>query len=91
LRLFPQSRIVNGHETGVNEYPMMAALVNLRRRDVLCGATVISSRYCLTAAHCLVNRNTAYTAILVGDHDITSGTLTLHLSSHEAATRRNGN
>lgn len=71
-----QSRIVNGRETGVNEYPMMAGLVDVQRRDVICGASVISSRYCLTAAHCLVNRQTQYTGILVGDHDIYSGTET---------------
>ncbi|PNF43142.1 Venom serine protease 34 [Cryptotermes secundus] len=95
-----QSRIVNGRETGVNEYPMMAGLVDLQIRDVICGATVISSRYCLTAAHCLLNRQTAYTAILVGDHDISTGTetnsakllTTEHFEPHplyNSATQRN--
>lgn len=71
-----QSRIVNGHETGVNEYPMMAALVDAQIKDIFCGATVIARRYCLTAAHCLLNRPTTYTGVLVGDHDIRSGTET---------------
>jgi hypothetical protein len=83
LRLFPQSRIVNGQETGVNEYPMMAALVDLRIRDLFCGASVISSRYCLTAAHCVDNRPTADTAVLIGDHDISSGTLMHHPGCHK--------
>jgi trypsin len=69
---------VNGKETGVNEYPMMAGLVDLQIRDLYCGASVISRRYCLTAAHCLLNRQTGYTAVLVGDHDISSGTLIRH-------------
>jgi secreted trypsin-like serine protease len=53
---------------------MMAAVVDIQIRDVICGASVISNRYCLTAAHCVLNRQTAYTAILVGDHDISTGT-----------------
>jgi trypsin len=69
---------VNGQETGVNEYPMMAAMVDLQIRDLFCGASVISSRYCLTAGHCLLNRHTTDTAVLIGDHDITSGTFMYH-------------
>lgn len=34
------TRIVGGVETGVNEFPMMAGLVSLRSREVLCGATL---------------------------------------------------
>jgi secreted trypsin-like serine protease len=62
---------------------MMAAVVDVRRMKVICGASVISTRYCLTAAHCLVNGQTEYTAILVGDHDISRGTFMLRPSSHE--------
>nr|AFZ78857.1 trypsin-like serine protease [Coptotermes formosanus] len=71
-----QSRIVNGRETGVNEYPMMAALVDFQIRDIFCGTTVIARRYCLSAAHCLLNRLTADIGVLIGDHDISTGTET---------------
>lgn len=60
-------------ETGVNEYPMMAGLVDSFQRDVYCGATIISERYVLTAAHCLTNRDTSSMGVLVGDHDLSTG------------------
>lgn len=39
------TRIVGGVETGVNEFPMMSALVNLRSRAVHCGATISKSGF----------------------------------------------
>ncbi|XP_025073849.1 venom serine protease 34-like [Pogonomyrmex barbatus] len=67
------TKIVGGMETGVNEYPMMAGLVDFSRRDVYCGATIISEKYVLTAAHCLTDRDTSNMGILVGDHDLSTG------------------
>jgi len=60
-------------ETGVNEYPMMAGLVDPFLKDVFCGATIISVKYVLTAAHCLTDRNTNSVGVLVGDHDLSTG------------------
>ncbi|XP_025269824.1 venom serine protease 34 [Camponotus floridanus] len=67
------TKIVGGMETGVNEYPMMAGLVDPSQKDVYCGGTIISERYILTAAHCLDNKNTSNVGILVGDHDLSTG------------------
>lgn len=39
------TRIVGGVETGVNEFPMMAGIVNLRSKDILCGATISKTWY----------------------------------------------
>ncbi|XP_032688479.1 venom serine protease 34-like [Odontomachus brunneus] len=67
------TKIVGGVETGVNEYPMMAGLVDPYEREVFCGGTIISPKHVLTAAHCVSNRNTSNVGVLVGDHDLTTG------------------
>ncbi|EAT41697.1 AAEL006692-PA [Aedes aegypti] len=67
------TKIVNGMPTLVNEFPMMAGLVSLSARNVFCGATIISNRHALTAAHCLTGQKITNTALLVGDHDLSTG------------------
>uniref|UniRef100_A0A182Y9G7 Peptidase S1 domain-containing protein n=1 Tax=Anopheles stephensi TaxID=30069 RepID=A0A182Y9G7_ANOST len=66
-------RIVNGVETTVNEFPMMAALIDVKTKTVICGATIVTNNYALTAAHCLLQRTTTDTVLLVGDHNIKTG------------------
>lgn len=70
-----EMRIVGGIETGVNEFPMMAALIDPVIRRVFCGATIISKRYSVTAAHCIADRDSDPMGIglLVGDHDVATG------------------
>ena len=68
------TRIVGGTTTGVNEYPMMAGLVDSQAPVVFCGATIIATKYVLTAAHCFNNKNPQQLGVLVGDHDLTTGT-----------------
>ncbi|KAG8228668.1 hypothetical protein J437_LFUL008905 [Ladona fulva] len=67
-------RIVGGIEAGVNEFPMMAALANPVTRRPICGATIISRRYAVTAAHCLSlgNPDRVRLGLLVGEHDIST-------------------
>ncbi|KAG4069063.1 hypothetical protein HA402_008374 [Bradysia odoriphaga] len=67
------SRIVGGQETAPNEFPSTAALVSTTYVALFCGATIISSRYVVTAAHCLRKTYSYETAVLVGDHDLTTG------------------
>ncbi|XP_053698575.1 trypsin-1-like [Sabethes cyaneus] len=47
------SRIVGGIKADINEFPWMAML--LYRGTFYCGGSLISDRYVLTAAHCVLN------------------------------------
>ncbi|XP_066259154.1 venom serine protease 34-like [Euwallacea similis] len=66
-------RIVGGMETGINEFPAMAALINLESGLLYCGAHIISDRFLLTAAHCVYGKDPGTLGVLVGDHNITAG------------------
>nr|AAK48894.1 CUB-serine protease [Panulirus argus] len=63
------TRIVGGQETEVNEYPWQVLLVT-RDMYVICGGSIISSQWVLTAAHCVDGGNIGY--VLVGDHNFAS-------------------
>ncbi|XP_066262338.1 transmembrane protease serine 9-like [Euwallacea similis] len=66
-------RIVGGHDTLVNEYPAMAGVVRIDTGGIFCGGTIISRKYVLTAAHCVVNQDVNNYRVLVGDHDTSIG------------------
>ncbi|XP_017040595.2 transmembrane protease serine 9-like [Drosophila ficusphila] len=60
------SRITNGREAVLRSAPFMAYLyVN---SYLHCGGSIISSRYVLTAAHCIVNQ----IKVRLGEHDVTT-------------------
>ncbi|KPI92442.1 Serine protease easter [Papilio xuthus] len=65
------NRIVGGISAGLYEFPWLA-LISYRDSDGVlkfkCGGTVISARYVLTAAHCIVGQQIA--GVRIGDYDI---------------------
>uniref|UniRef100_A0A182N2U5 Peptidase S1 domain-containing protein n=1 Tax=Anopheles dirus TaxID=7168 RepID=A0A182N2U5_9DIPT len=68
------SKIVNGVPTLVNEFPMMAGLVDSKSKAVFCGATIISDYHSISAAHCMTGRSISAIGLLVGDHNLSVGT-----------------
>ncbi|XP_017756045.1 PREDICTED: venom serine protease 34-like [Eufriesea mexicana] len=67
------TRIVGGVDAGVNEFPMMAGIVDVVLRRVFCGSTLIAKKYVVTAAHCLLNKEVSILGILLGEHDVSTG------------------
>jgi len=71
------SRIVNGEEAGVGEYPWLALLgyTSARGGDPQwkCGGSLIGDQHVLTAAHCVTGLPGSFklTKVRVGEHDIT--------------------
>ncbi|KAM7087357.1 ovochymase-2 [Molossus nigricans] len=67
LNLF--SRIVGGSQVVKGSYPWQVSLK--RRQKHICGGTIISPQWVITAAHCVANRNIASTLnVTAGKHDL---------------------
>uniref|UniRef100_A0A8C3VUL4 Ovochymase 2 n=1 Tax=Catagonus wagneri TaxID=51154 RepID=A0A8C3VUL4_9CETA len=63
------SRIVGGSQVAKGSYPWQVSLK--RRQKHVCGGTIISPQWVITAAHCVANRNTASTFnVTAGEYDL---------------------
>nr|XP_023406363.1 ovochymase-2 [Loxodonta africana] len=63
------SRIVGGSQVEKGSYPWQVSLK--RRQKHICGGTIISPQWVITAAHCVANRNIASTLnVTAGEYDL---------------------
>ncbi|XP_032751786.1 ovochymase-2 [Rattus rattus] len=63
------SRIVGGSQVKKGSYPWQVSLKQKQKH--ICGGTIISSQWVITAAHCMANRNIALTLnVTAGEHDL---------------------
>lgn len=62
------SYVINGHHSRLGQWPWQA-LVHTGQRFV-CGASIITNKWLVTAAHCLENLTVAYISVAVGVVDM---------------------
>lgn len=84
--LKPGTRIVGGTDTEINEYPSMAGLIDAPNPEIVCGANIITDRYLLTAAHCMLAIPLQTLGVLVGDWNISTGADTPFAALYRAQT-----
>ncbi|XP_038218228.1 phenoloxidase-activating enzyme-like [Zerene cesonia] len=68
------NRIFGGNETAIDQYPWLA-LIEYASKALMCGGSLISRRYVLTAAHCLVRHDMKKrdaVSVRLGDYNITN-------------------
>ena len=75
----PRKRVWGGHSADIKDNPWMVQVITYvsKNKRGVCGGTILNSRWVMTAAHCLVNKNRR----LFHRYDITvlTGHTTLHL------------
>ena len=78
------SKIIDGRETEISEYPWMVSLQ--LSGNHFCGGALISNSYVITAAHCMEFGNVSdflsRLTVSLGDHDITDTSETRNFVRH---------
>ena len=71
MKYFQQDRVVGGQPAGVTEWPWQTLLADISPAGggfQYCGATLISTSWVITAAHCTLNRAASNIGVVVGQY-----------------------
>ncbi|KAK9510106.1 hypothetical protein O3M35_004961 [Rhynocoris fuscipes] len=66
-----KARIVGGRETLKNEFPLMAGIMDIEKKHLFCGATIITPNHALSASHCTYPYKGKKLGLVIGAHDVT--------------------
>jgi len=75
-------RIVGGQPADVREWPWMVSVQSKTGFGHICGGTLISSRYVLSAAHCFDDLTASSYSVILGEYNLneeTSGTVAIEV------------
>lgn len=65
-----KGRVVDGKETGANEYPSMVALQTATTKQQFCGGTILTPWHIITAAHCTDGKSPSDIIATIGAHNL---------------------
>lgn len=57
---------MNGENIDIEFMPSTCGLIDLNTKGLICGCTIISQNFILTAGHCLANRTIDTVGVIVG-------------------------
>ncbi|CAH1403575.1 unnamed protein product [Nezara viridula] len=80
-----QVRIIGGEETSPNQYPFMLVLVLTEGLRHFCGASILSEKHAITAAHCTEPLGDRAISVIAGAHDktkLTENTMVVPVEKH---------
>ena len=61
---------IGGYEVSHGDYPHQVSLQDINNRRHFCGASIIHSKFLLTAAHCFIDHEAGNTIAVAGEHDL---------------------